>query len=216
MAKQPLGSTAATRTSGEDVHWVEQARCGDMGAFSRLVVKYQDRILNTCWRLTGNLDDAQDLTQEAFLHALQSLDKFRQRASFYTWLFRIAVNLSISHRRKSARAVKLSLHGPDGEDRGDHQAARRVGRASGEVDDPPTRLASREIQRLVVEGLDRLDDDYRTVVVLRDIEGFDYRQIAEILDVPVGTVKSRLHRARMELRDRLEPMVSAGAARRGG
>ena len=167
-------------------------------------------MLNTCWRICANIEDARDLTQEAFLHALESIGSFRHGAGFYTWLFRIAVNLSISHRRKAARAVKLSLHGPDGQWMGDHQASRLVGRVSSDPDDPPAKLSAREAERLVLEGLDQLDDDYRTVIVLRDLESFDYQQIAEILDAPLGTVKSRLHRARMELRSRLEPILSPG------
>jgi len=203
-------SAASTAIPLEDAVLVEQARSGDMSAFSRLVTKYQDRILNACWRICGNIDDAQDLTQEAFLHALEAIDSFRHRAGFYTWLFRIAMNLSISHRRKASRAIKLSLHGVDGQWRGDHQAARLVGRVSPDPEDPPTRLSEREHERLVVEGLDQLDDDHRAVIVMRDIESFNYQQIAEVLDVPVGTVKSRLHRARMELRCRLKPIVSPG------
>ncbi len=210
MTKETTVSAAPTAIPIEEAVLVEQARSGDMSAFSRLVAKYQDRILNTCWRISGNIEDAQDLTQDAFLHALEAIDSFRHKAGFYTWLFRIAVNLSISHRRKAARAIKLSLHGPDGQWRGDHPGARLHGRASRDPQDPPARMSARETERLIVEGLDQLDDDHRAVVVLRDIESFDYQQIAETLDVPIGTVKSRLHRARMELRERLKPIVSPG------
>lgn len=208
MAKETMVPATSTAAPVEDAVLVEQARSGDMGGFSRLVTKYQDRVLNTCWRICGNIEDAQDLTQEAFLRALEAIDSFRHRAGFYTWLFRIAVNLSISHRRKSARAVKLSLHDADGRWKGDHQATQLVGRVSRDPEDPPTRLSAREMERLVVEELDQLDGDHRAVIVMRDIESFNYQQIADILEVPVGTVKSRLHRARMDLRNRLKPMVS--------
>ena len=104
MAKEPMVPAGSTAVPVDEAILVEQARSGDMGAFSRLVTRYQDRVLNACWRVCGNIDDAQDLTQEAFLHALESIESFRRRANFYTWLFRIAVNLSISHRRKAARA----------------------------------------------------------------------------------------------------------------
>ena len=208
MAKDTMVPAASTAISVDEAILVEQARSGDMSAFGRLVTKYQDRVLNTCWRICGNIEDARDLTQEAFLHALESIGSFRHGAGFYTWLFRIAVNLSISHRRKAARAVKLSLHNPDGQWMGDHQETRLVGRVSSDPDDPPAKLSAREAEQLVLEGLDQLDDDYRTMIVLRDIESFDYQQIAEILDAPIGTVKSRLHRARMELRNRLKPILS--------
>jgi RNA polymerase sigma-70 factor, ECF subfamily len=206
MAKDTLAAAVLT-VPLEEAAWVEQARTGDMNALTRLVTRYQDRILNTCWRVCGNLEDAQDLAQEAFLKAIESIGTFRQKANFYTWLFRIAVNVSISHRRKSARAVKLSLHGRDGELIADRQAIGMVGRVSEEPQEPPARLSARETERRVLAALNDLDDEHRAVLVLRDMESFDYHQIAEILEVPVGTVKSRLHRARIELRGRLRPVV---------
>ncbi len=208
MAKDTMVTAAASATPFDEAMLVDQARAGDMAAFSRLVSRYQDRILNTCWRMCGHMEDARDLTQEAFLQALKSIGSFQQKACFYTWLFRIAVNLSITHRRKAARRPRLSMHSPDGEWMGDHEEMRVVGRVSSESDDPSARLSARETERLVLRELERLDDDHRAVIVLRDIEAFDYQQIAEILDVAVGTVKSRLHRARMQLRERLRPIVS--------
>jgi|GEM_PF-505274 len=192
----------------EETRLAGQARAGDMVAFGRLVAEYQDRVLNACWRITGHLEDAQDLTQEAFLQALEKIGTFQQKAHFYTWLFRIAVNLSISHRRKAARRVKLSLHGHDGQRSEDHQAAKLVARVSDESQEPPARLSARETEQRVLDGLAQLDEDQRAVIVLRDIESFDYHQMAEILEISVGTVKSRLHRARMALRGKLKPMVS--------
>jgi len=197
--------SAGSAARHDDAALVERVRLGDMNAFARLVSRYQDRLVNTCWRISGHREDAQDLTQEAFLRALESIDSFRHKAGFYTWLFRIAVNLAISHRRKNARAVKLSLHGGDGQWGDDHQAAQLVGRVTSDSSDPVKRLTTRETRRRVAEAIEELDDDYRTVIVLRNIEGFDYQQMAGILDVPVGTVKSRLHRARQMLRDRLGP-----------
>lgn len=208
MAKQTLASAQAGAITVDDALLVEQVRGGDMSAFSRLIARYQDRIVNTCWRISGNLDDAQDLAQEAFLRALESIESFQHRAGFYTWLFRIAVNLAISHRRKAARAVKLSLHGSDGQSRVENQAARLVGRVTHDANDPPANVVSRETGQRVAEAIEQLDDEHRAVLVLRDIEGFDYQRIAEILDLPIGTVKSRLYRARMELRGRLAPELS--------
>lgn len=202
-----MASAAVAAPSLDDEALVERVRGGDTGAFGRLVCRYQDRVVNTCWRICGNIEDAQDLAQEAFLHALQAIGSFQKRSRFYTWLFRIAVNVSITHRRKRAKAVTLSLHGPDGEWRGDHQAAKLVGRVSDEAATPPTKLSAQETEGRLLQGLEQLDDDHRAIVVLSDIEGMGYQQIAEILDLPIGTVKSRLHRARMELRDRLKAEV---------
>jgi RNA polymerase sigma-70 factor (ECF subfamily) len=211
MAKNSL-ATAARNQPVDEANLLDRACGGDMDAFSRLVARYQDRILNTCWRMCGNLEDARDLTQEAFLHALRGLGSFDRRAGFYTWLFRIAVNLALSHRRKAVRRPKLSLHDGEGQFTGDQQGMRLVGRVSDDSPDPASTLSRRERERIVMEMLDELDDDHRSVLVLRDIEGFDYQQIADILEVAVGTVKSRIHRARMELRERLRPILGDAVA----
>jgi RNA polymerase sigma-70 factor (ECF subfamily) len=208
MANEPNRSRAGGRVADDDAVLVEQAQAGDMGAFSRLVVRYQDRVLNACWRISGNRDDAQDLAQDAFLQALKKMETFERRASFYTWVFRIAVNLSISHRRRSARRVHLSLHNPEGQPVIDHQAAALVGRVSAESTDPSARMTARETHQAVLEAMDELDEEHRAAVVLKDIEGFDYREIGDILEIPLGTVKSRIHRARMALRDRLGPILA--------
>jgi RNA polymerase sigma-70 factor (ECF subfamily) len=146
----------------------------------------------------GNPDDAQDLAQETFLHALQKIGSYRFAASFYTWLFRIAVNQALSHRRKSRR-VTLSLHDGDGE-----WTNRPAGGQTPAEEEPLARLAARELQQRLLCGLDSLDDDYRAIIVLRDIESLDYQEIAEVLEISVGTVKSRLHRARMALREKVK------------
>ena len=208
MAKEPLVSEPAGPMAVDDFALVEQVRAGDVAAFGRLVGKYQDRVLNTCWRITGHLDDAQDLTQDAFLQAMEKIGSFRQQASFYTWLFRIAVNLSVSHRRKSARWVRLSLHGHQGQWSEDCEPDGLLGRISSKSPDPPAQLSAGEIEQQVLDSLDSLDEEQRAVVVLRDIEGLDYRQMAEVLEISVGTVKSRLHRARMTLREQLKALVS--------
>ncbi len=183
----------------DDALLARQAQAGDLGAFSRLVVRYQDRVLNLCWRLSGNLEDAQDLAQEAFLKALEKITSYRHQAGFYTWLFRIAVNQALSLRRKTGRRPTLSLHAcsDDGQ-----ELIERVG-------DPRLAAADRmlemdEARACIEKALDDLEDDHRCVLVLRDIEGMDYQQMADVLEVSVGTIKSRLHRARMALRERLK------------
>jgi RNA polymerase sigma-70 factor, ECF subfamily len=197
----------ATAIQFEDATLVEQCQQGDMAAFGQLVAKYQDKVYNTCWRISGSREDAADLTQEAFCRALESIGKFQGRSGFYTWVFRIAVNLSIGHRRRESRVVNL-IADEDDPMPVEHQAAslmRRTGR--GEPANPQMEAQKRETLNLVAEAVGELDDEYRTVVVLRDIEGFDYAEIAEILSVPTGTVKSRLHRGRMALRERLEGIL---------
>ncbi len=192
----------------EDLELVEKVKSGNTGAYADLVHKYQDRVFNACWRICGHMEDARDLTQEAFLKGLEGISGFRQQSGFYTWIFRVAVNLALSHRRKagSHRTVSLDQDGAGGTQADD--LARRVQDQSGE--DPVSSACDAELQGLVVRALQALEDDHRAIVVLRDIEGFDYQEIGEILDIPVGTVKSRLCRARMALRKMM--LASRGLA----
>lgn len=202
MDKDTVGLMSTALRATDEAVLVESARSGDMNAFSRLVTQYQDRVLNTCWRISGRLEDAEDLAQETFLKAMEAIGNFRRQSCFYTWLFRIAVNVSISHRRRKGRMPRLSLHRDDGSGEWPDPPA-----DSSRAPDPSARLTGQEVQALVQEGLESLDDDHRAVIVLRDMEGFDYRQISEILQVPEGTVRSRLHRGRMELRERLKKVL---------
>jgi len=199
---------AAKATEVSDGWLVERLRTGDMAAFAKLVVRYQDRVYNAVWRICGHADDAQDLTQDAFLKAYESIGSFRGRSGFYTWLFRIAVNLAISHRRTLKRRGTRSLDAPGAPNIEGSQAAGLGRRMQEKVPhDPAEGAISSEIHGHVAAALRQLEDEFRAVIVLRDIEGFDYHQIGEVLDIPPGTVKSRLHRGRLALRRLLEPVL---------
>ena len=188
----------AEQPSLDDAQLVSRTQRGDPGAFEALVVKYQDRVYNTCYRMCHNHADALDLTQSAFLRALEALPRFEARATFYTWLYRIAVNLTLSYRRAKSRKPALSLHHAD-DDRPSFEPA-----ADPEDSDPAQHAGQAELRGRLERALDCLDQEFRVAVVLRDIEELDYATIAEILEVPVGTVKSRIHRGRMMLRELLE------------
>lgn len=183
----------------EDLELIEQVRNGRSEAFGELVLKYQDRVFNACWRICGHREDARDVTQEAFIKAFEGLGEFRRESGFYTWLFRIAVNLSLSAKRKQQRRPTLSLDHQPGAQAEPLVQRVRAKREAGPVEaaDAPDRA------QLVVQALAALDDEQRATLVLRDIEGLDYQEIAVILDLPLGTMKSRLFRARMALRDAL-------------
>ncbi|MBL7219149.1 MAG: sigma-70 family RNA polymerase sigma factor [Phycisphaerae bacterium] len=190
----------------DDVTLVRRFRQGDMESFSLLVAKYQDRIYNMLLRMCGRAADAEELAQEAFLRAMERIGQFHGRSKFYTWLFRIAANLAISHRRRSGRIKFHSLSGPeDGDSRGGDAltsptaARRQVG--------PQEAAVAAETNQRVMIALSELDEEFRLVIVLRDIEEMDYAQVADVMNVPVGTVKSRLHRARAMLRDRLRGLL---------
>ncbi len=184
-----------------DAELVERVKNGQTEAFNELVLRYQDRLFNTCWRICGNLEDARDLTQQAFIKAYEALPSFRRESAFYTWIYRVAVNLALSHRRSSARhrtvSIEQALQGSQAETfaRSDRTAETGADESAAESD----------MLRKVAGALHTLEDDDRAVVVLRDIEGLDYREISLILEIPSGTVKSRLHRARLALRAALIP-----------
>lgn len=203
---QDSGSSAGRAIAFEDASLVDRCRKGDMQAFGALVAKYQDRVLSVIYRMCGRWADAEELGQETFLKALERIGQFRGSSGFYTWLFRIAVNLTISHRRRASRISFRSLTGPEEFD-GMQAEALTSGLAQRREPNPTTVAQSAESSRRIGEALEQLDDEFRLVVVLRDVEDMDYAQIARVLDMPVGTVKSRLHRARCMLKDKLLDLV---------
>ncbi|HRK32875.1 MAG TPA: sigma-70 family RNA polymerase sigma factor [Tepidisphaeraceae bacterium] len=197
-----------------DAELMQAARSGDRGAFGQIVTRYQDRLFTAVLRLVGDYEDARELTQEAFTRAMISLENFRGDAQPYTWLFRIAMNLSISRLRKASRKRVFSLDAPaNGRRHGgsDDQAATLVDRVSNVRSEAPEAAAERrEAQQQVLAALGRLDSEYRAILVMRDVEGFDYQQMADLLDLPLGTLKSRLFRARLALRDELKGYMQKG------
>ncbi len=190
----------------EDSTLVAQAKEGDMRAYGALVAKYQHRIYNLVYRMCGRPADAEELAQEAFLKALERLHQFRGNSKFYTWLFRIAANLTISHRRRAGRVKFHSLTGPE-EYNEAQSVALTAETAEKRTPAPEAHVMTTEMNGQIMGALEELDDEFRIVVVLRDIEEMDYAGMADILDVPIGTIKSRLHRARSILRDKLTDYV---------
>jgi RNA polymerase sigma-70 factor (ECF subfamily) len=220
----PESSEPINLAARREIELLRKAQQGDRASYGELVVTYQDRLYNAVLRLVGDFDEARELTQEAFTRGLMKLDSFRGDASPYTWLFRIAVNLAISHLRKVQRHRVFSLDAPprngNGRHDGDDQAsslADRVtrdgtsGKAAAAM--PPDDLERKELHGQVLTALGRLDAEYRAVLVMRDIEGFDYQQMADVLGLPLGTLKSRLFRARLALRDELRAYLSADRPR---
>ncbi len=199
--RQPATAAAARCVSMEDVELINKIRTGQTEAYGDLVRKYEDRVFNTCWRICGHLEDARDVTQEAFLKAYEGLSAFRRDSGFYTWIFRIAVNLALTKRRDAARRQTTSLEEAAGSL--GIQARDLLRRASPQSDPGSDEVT--ELHARLVSAIHDLEPDYRAVVVLRDIEGMDYETIARILDIPTGTVKSRLHRARVILSTALQP-----------
>ena len=219
------GAEPPARGLRPDVALLQRAKAGDRGAYGQIVLMYQDRLYNAVVRLVGDREEARELTQEAFTRGLMKLDSFRGDAGPYTWLFRIAVNLAISQLRKVQRARVFSLDRPGNNGNGRYRGG---GSAGGEGDQaaslvdriaqngardlaPPERAEQRERDEAVLAALGRLDAEYRAVLVMRDIEGFDYQQMADVLGLPLGTLKSRLFRARLALRDELKAYMKESA-----
>jgi RNA polymerase sigma-70 factor (ECF subfamily) len=176
----------------DDHRLIAECLQGRTAAFGELVRRYQDRLYNTVYQLVENAEDAQDVVQDAFLSAYQSLNSFKGDAQFFTWLYRIAVNTAISLKRK--RRVAYSIRASHGQDAGTEPLD------SSEYSRPEHALEKAEQGRRIRSALNRLSAEHRTVLILKDMEGQKYEAMAETLGVPVGTIRSRLHRARMELR----------------
>ncbi len=178
----------------DDAPLIAATLAGDTAAFGRLVGLYQDRLYNSLLRVVGG--DAEDIVQDAFVQAYVKLDTFRGSSAFYTWLYRIAYNLAMSHQRRERKLASLDgLKDRVGCEPVDGQPA------------PDSGLERRESIELVHLALAKLSTEYRIILVLREIDGCRYDEIAEILELPVGTVRSRLFRARLALRDQLAPKL---------
>jgi RNA polymerase sigma-70 factor (ECF subfamily) len=179
--------------SADDHRLIAECLGGQSAAFGELVRRYQDRLYHTAYRLVGNAEDAQDVVQEAFLSAYQSLGSFKGDSLFFTWLYRIAVNTAISLKRK--RRVVISINS------GPEQASVVEPSDPSELSRPGHALEKSEEERRIQQALSRLSPEHRAVLVLKEMEGQKYETMAEVLGVPIGTVRSRLHRARLELRE---------------
>jgi RNA polymerase sigma-70 factor (ECF subfamily) len=178
----------------DDAPLIAATLAGDTAAFGRLVHVYQDRLYNSLLRVVG--EDAADIVQDAFVQAYTKLDTFRGSSAFYTWLYRIAFNLAMSHARRGRKTQSLeSMKASWGNEPVDGQPSPEAG------------IERRENVELVHAALAALSTEYRTILVLREIDGCRYDEIAEILEMPVGTVRSRLFRARLALRDQLAPRL---------
>ena len=195
-----------------DLLLVERCKQDDLDAYEALAARYRNRIQNYVARYSGCAADAEDLTQEVFIKAYLAIKKFRGQSSFQTWLYQIANNVCVDRfRRVKRERIAYSLDDPVGTEEGE------VGREIPDTARGPEELAqSREVRDQVQKALTQLSEKLRPVVILHDLEGMRYEEIAEILKIPVGTVKSRLFNARMELRNKLRRYVEETEFSTGG
>jgi len=177
-----------------DRQLVERSQGGDVDAFRTLVQRHQDRIYTAVLRFCGNAEDANDIVQRAFINAYRKVKEFKGDSAFSTWMYRIAFNQSVSFRRENARHQAPSIYGKDDE----------LAVEPSEERDPGGRMEIEESRRKVQEALLKLDPEDRKIIVLKDIEDRSYEEIAGVLEIPKGTVRSRLFRARQALKEVLK------------
>ncbi len=182
--------------SWDDRRLIGECLKGRTEAFGVIVRRYQDRLFNTVFRLLDNAEDAQDVVQESFISAYQSLGTFKGDSLLFTWLYRIAMNAAISLKRKKKATVSLDTGSKH------DLVIDPVDQSAGS--EPGAALEREEEDAQLQAALNRLSLEHRSVIVLKDIEDMKYEEIAAVLEVPIGTIRSRLHRARLELRELLE------------
>jgi len=184
-----------------DQELVERVKQGDKTAFDLLVIKYQQRIINLVSRFVRNQSDAQDVTQEAFIKAYRAMPNFRGESAFYTWMYRIAVNTAKNHLAiQSRRPVAAERDITEIEQiEGDN--------ALKDYATPEHMLLRDEIQETIVKAIENLPDDLKMAITLREVEGLSYQDIASAMDCPIGTVRSRIFRAREAIDNQLEPLL---------
>lgn len=184
-----------------DKELVKRVQKGDQVAFDMLFARYQVKILNLISRYVRDSEEVQDVAQEAFIKAYRALPRFRGDSAFYTWLYRIAINTAKNHLvARSRRPPSMDVDIQDADYRDDADMLR-------DTEDPESALSRDQLQETIHKALADLPDDLRSALTLREFDGLSYEQIAQVLDCPVGTVRSRIFRAREFVDERMQPML---------
>jgi len=195
LTQKPTQPTAEST----DVHLVEMVKEGHANAFNTLVNRYRERVFNVVYNMTSNREDASDITQEVFLKAFQNIHRFRQKSTFFTWLYRIAVNTAISFIKKARNRQYFSLENLEEEG-----VSGKLAEILSSKKHSRRSLMMRELQEKLNEALQKLSVKHRTTIVLYEIEGLSHKEIGNILKCSEGTVRSRLHYAKNELQNYLQ------------
>lgn len=188
-----------------DQQLVQRVQRGDKRAFDLLVLKYQHKILSLVSRYIRDSDEMQDVAQEAFIKAYRALPKFRGDSAFYTWLYRIAINTAKNHLVARGRRPPSSDVDVDESEQYDGQSVLR------EIENPENMLFGEELRRVVESAIRALPEDLRTALTLREFDGLSYEDIAAVMDCPVGTVRSRIFRAREAIDRQVKMQVNGGS-----
>ncbi len=177
---------------------IEKSKNGDVKAFEDLISGYEKKVFNIVYRIVGDYNDAQDVSQEVFIKAFRAIGNFRGKSSFYTWLYRIAVNECMDAMKARKKTAVLSINAPVGDE--DSGIAREIKDDGESLEE---KVERNELRSVIEAALNRMPYEHRIMIVLRDVQGFSYEEIAGILKCPSGTVKSRINRARRALKELL-------------
>ena len=192
-----------------DQELVRRAQSGEKRAFELLVIKYQRKLARLLGRLVRDQAEVEDVTQEAFIKAYRALPSFRGDSAFYTWLYRIGINTAknylVTNGRRPPTSTAFSSEDAEGFDDADQLR---------DMNTPENELASKQIAEIVSATMDELPEELRTAITLREIEGLSYEEIAGIMNCPIGTVRSRIFRAREAIAEKLRPQLEIGNDRR--
>ena len=200
LGKTIVASPERQQEADSDMAIVRQVQAGDVAAFDRLIVKYRERVFGILYNMTSNREDAADLTQDAFIKAFQSINRFGGQSSFFTWLYRIAINSTLSHLRKSRLRSFFSLETIDQ----DAPVSRELIAALTDKTGADRDTFVHELQEKLNEAMQKLSIKHRTVVTLFEVDGLSHQEIAEVMNCSVGTVRSRLHYAKQLLQSELQ------------
>ncbi len=203
FGKTLVASPERQHEADADIGIVRAVQEGDVAAFDQLILKYRERLFGVIYNMTSNREDASDLTQDAFIKAFQSINRFQGQSSFFTWLYRIGINSTLTHLRKNRLRTFFSLEKVDEEDRQSAEVIEALTDKSGAERD----VFVHELQEKLNEAMQKLSIKHRTVVTLFEIDGLSHQEIAEVMNCSVGTVRSRLHYAKQLLQAELQPYI---------
>jgi RNA polymerase sigma-70 factor (ECF subfamily) len=203
LGKTLVASPERQLEADSDLEVVRRVQNGDVAAFDQLVLKYRGRVYSVVYNLTSNREDAADLTQDAFIKSFQSINRFQGQSSFFTWLYRIAVNSTLTHLRKNRLRTFFSFEKINEDDKVSAEVIAALTDDTGADHE----TFARELQEKLNEAMQKLSIRHRTVITLFEIDGLGHQEIAEIMNCSVGTVRSRLHYAKQLLQAELQPYI---------
>jgi RNA polymerase sigma-70 factor (ECF subfamily) len=199
LEKTLVASPERQQEADSDWTLVQRVQGGEVGAFDQLILKYRERVYSVIYNMTSNREDAADLTQDAFIKAFQSINRFQGQSSFFTWLYRIAVNSTLTHLRKAKLRTFFSFEKIHEEDKSSEVLNQLTDKKGADRE-----VYVKELQEKLNEAMQKLSIKHRTVVTLFEIDGLSHEEIAEVMDCSVGTVRSRLHYAKQLLQSELQ------------